>query len=325
MSGDGRPRVSVVVPTRARPTRLQWLLNALADQSVAAADWEVIVAYDGDPDTARVLAGHPLARAGRLRSIELARGSGPAPKRNAGWRVSRAPLVAFTDDDCRPTREWLEQLLVASGDRTQIVQGRTVPDPDEAHVARLTPWSWSQAISPPSVAAETCNIAYPRRLLERLDGFDEVGFTGVGGEDTDLCVRGLEAGARQVAAPDAVVFHAVEDVGLLGLLRIASRWGPLASLYAKHPALRRDLTLGVFWKPRHPLVLLAGAGLLLAKRDRRALAAMVPYLWTVRPSSGRGRRAWIAGALTVPGRAAVDLVEVGAVARGAIRHRTLLL
>jgi len=205
------------------------------------------------------------------------------------------------------------------------VQGRTVPDPDEAHIARLTPWSWSQAVSPPSVAAETCNIAYPRTLLERLGGFDEVGFTGVGGEDTDLCVRGLAAGARQVAAPDAVVFHAVEDVGLLGLLRIASRWGPLASLYAKHPALRRDLTLGIFWKPRHPLVLLAAGGLLLARRDRRALVALLPYLGRVRPSSGRGRRAWIAGALTVPGRAAIDLVEVGALARGAIRHRTLLL
>ncbi len=325
MSGGGRPIVSVVVPTRARPTRLQWLLNSLADQSIAPEVWEVIVVHDGDPDTARVLAGHPLARAGRLRSIQLDRGAGPAPKRNAGWVAAGASMVAFTDDDCRPTSDWLEQLLAASAGGNDVVQGRTVPDPDEAHVARLTPWSWSQAVSPPSFAAETCNIAYPRALLERLGGFDEANFTGVAGEDTDLCVRALAAGARQVAAPAAIVFHAVDDIGLVGLLRIASRWGPLASLYAKHPGLRRELTLGVFWKPRHPLVLLAAAGLLLAGRDRRALVAALPYLRSVRPSSGRGRRAWIAGALTVPGRAAVDLAEVGALARGSIRHRTLLL
>ena len=36
---------------------------------------------------------------------------GPAKARNRGWRAAAAPLVAFTDDDCRPSTTWLQELL----------------------------------------------------------------------------------------------------------------------------------------------------------------------------------------------------------------------
>ena len=41
--------------------------------------------------------------------------AGPAAQRNHGWRAGGAPLVAFTDDDCRPAPGWLEALLAGGG------------------------------------------------------------------------------------------------------------------------------------------------------------------------------------------------------------------
>lgn len=53
--------------------------------------------------------------------------AGPAAARNRGVRESKGALIAFTDDDCRPSMTWLEQLLVS--ERTHpgaLVGGTTI-------------------------------------------------------------------------------------------------------------------------------------------------------------------------------------------------------
>src|SRR4051795_3420857 len=84
----GTPEVSVVVASHDRPVRLRWLLNALEEQTLAPGRWEVIVAHDSGADTETLLRSHPLARAGGLRHLRLAPGTGPAAKRNAAWRAA---------------------------------------------------------------------------------------------------------------------------------------------------------------------------------------------------------------------------------------------
>src|SRR4051794_33884992 len=129
-----QPEVSVVVPSHERPLRLRWLLNALEEQTLPAERWEAVVAHDSSDAVAGMIDDHPLARAGVLTQRRLEPGTGtPARHRNLGWRATRAPLVAFTDDDCRPEPDWLETLLDA-GHRNPatIVQGATRPDPFES-------------------------------------------------------------------------------------------------------------------------------------------------------------------------------------------------
>src|SRR5688572_22134714 len=103
------PEIAVVVPSHDRPLRLRWLLNALEEQTLDRDRWEVIVGHDSaGPETEEILRTHPLAQAGVLRHVTLAPGTAPPGRnRNAAWRLTEAPLVAFTDDDCRPPREWL--------------------------------------------------------------------------------------------------------------------------------------------------------------------------------------------------------------------------
>ncbi len=324
---DVEPEIAVVVATFRRADRLRALLNGLADQARDLSRVEVIVVHEPSPDTAtaRVLADHPLAATGTLEARPGSRGTSAARMRNVGWRAAQAPLVAFTDDDCRPAPDWLDQLLSAARQAPgAIVQGRTVPDPADHAVLEQTPWNRTLRVDPPTPEAQTCNIAYPRELLARLDGFDEDHFPAAG-EDTDLCARAVELGALRRAAPQAVVYHAIEPIGFIGALRVTQRWDAMAYVHKRHPTLRSGATLGIFWKPRHPLVLLASIGALAAPGHRLATLLCLPYLWRVRPS----RRALLKEpgqtVATLLGRWVIDLAEVAALARGSLRSRTLFL
>ena len=313
------PEISVVIPTRDRETRLAFALEALAEQTLDPERFEVIVVRAADP--ADPLAAAPVGLPVRF----LAHGGEPGPgaQRNLGWREAAAPLVAFTDDDCRPEPGWLEGLLAAARDESTIVQGRTEPDPDERHL--LIGLARSLEVVRPNDWYATCNIAYPRALLERLGGFDEA--FRFSAEDADLGLRAREEGADRVFADEAVVRHAVLPEPIPKALREAARRDSTPMLLARHPRQRDALHFGVFWKPSHAALLLAAAGL-VAFRGRPLLqaAAAFPYVdryvdWR---QLGRPRSA-VRVALNLGARVAIDAVEVAVTARGAIQQRTLIL
>jgi GT2 family glycosyltransferase len=322
------PAISVVVASHDRPLRLRWLLNALEEQTLERGRWEVVVAHDSrGPETEELLRTHPLAAGGVLRALTFAPGPGPAAKRNAAWREARAPVVAFTDDDCRPPAEWLERLLAASeASPGAVVQGTTRPDPDEAELALRAPHARTQSVDPPTPWGQTCNIAYPRELLERLGGFDET-FTLPAGEDTDLLTRALDSGVEQVAAPEALTYHAVDPGSLAQTVRVAWRWQELALVMRRHPRLRRHLPARIFWKPRHAALVGALAGTALVSHRSRLLALLtwLPWAREALPSYGSSPRGLLRAASELPGAALADAVEVAGIACGAVTHRSPLL
>jgi GT2 family glycosyltransferase len=321
-----QPEIAVVVPTHDRPLRLRWLLNALEEQTLARERFEVVVARDSlDEPTAELLATHPLARDGTLRHVQLTPGTGgPGANRNAGWRAANAPLVAFTDDDCRPPPEWLERALAAARRHPgAIVQGATVPDPEELHLERASPHAHTQRVHPPTPWAQTCNILYPRELLERVGGFYE---DPAWGEDTDLAVRARQAGAPYEAAPEVVTYHAVEPQSLARRLRGIWRWQDLAHMVKTHPELRDELPLWIFWKRTHVWIGPAAAGALMARRSPAWAALALPWLVHTLPQQyGTGPRSRLRALSELPSRTAIDLLEVAAMVRGSVRFRTVLL
>ncbi|MDQ6749229.1 MAG: glycosyltransferase family 2 protein [Actinomycetota bacterium] len=319
------PEVAVVVASHDRPLRLRWLLNALEEQTLAPDRFEVRVAHDSGTETEALLRGHPLARAGVLHGLSHPSPSGPAEKRNAAWRQTRAPLIAFTDDDCRPPADWLEHLLAAAHTHPGcIVQGATHPDPEELGILHAAPHARTQEIEPPDPWAQTCNILYPRGLLEALGGFDER-LPEAAGEDTDLGVRASERGASLVAASDAVTYHAVEDVWLPARIRSAWRWQHLAYTIKRHPGLRRHLVARIWWKPEHAAATLAACALPLAGRRSAWWLLTLPWLRYAMAHRGYGARGLLRSLTELPGRAAIDAVEVLAMARGSVRYRTIVL
>ena len=306
----GVAEVSVVVATRDRPERLGGLLSSLSAQQFR--DFEVVVVDDGSTR------GAPPVPEG-VRLLRHERSLGPSAARNTGWRAASSPYVAFIDDDCVASPGWLSALLAAARPAA-IVQGPVSPIPSER--SRLGPFSrslWVDRLGPWFQAA---NVLYPRDLLERVGGFDADAFP-FAGEDCDLAWRALSDGAEAVWAPDAIVHHAVNELGPAGSLRVALRWGEAVQLIRRHPELRREaLTYGVFWKGSHYLLVRALLALALPRLPR------LLRLWLAAPYARhlllRGSRDG-GGPLAAPWYAVYDVVELAAVARGAVRYRTPVL
>jgi GT2 family glycosyltransferase len=310
-------RISVAVTTRNRARRLERLFAALREQTLDPAQFEVVVVDDGSEDDTPAVLAHAAAQAGlQLRSIRRATSGGPGAGRNAGWRATTAPLIAFTDDDCEPQPGWLEALLAAhERDPEAFVQGPVEPHPGERRenelftrtirVASLGPWF------------QTANIAYPRALLERLGGFDER--FSVMGEDTDVAWRAIGSGARPVFAPDARVFHAVNPHPPLAQLRMVIAWSAAVQVVKAHPELRAQVYRRVFWKRPHALLLLAALGLAGARRFPPLALLALPYARSAlerRQGAPRPLAAWVA---------LRDAVEVAATLRGSLQYGALLI
>ena len=319
---DGGPAISVVVATRDRRDRLAALLASLREQTLAADEFEVIVVDDGSTDaTAGLLEAEVAGAPFRLELIARPASGGPARARNEGWRAARAPLVAFTDDDCEAAPDWLQRCLEAAAAAPgAIVQGRTRPNPDE--LDRLGPFSVTRDVDGSGPWwFETCNIVYPRELLERLDGFDET-FPEPLGEDTDLGWRALELGVEREFDAGAVVFHAVENLGPGRHLRTALLGADGVLVFRRHAALRDSaLGWGFVRNHSHLRLLVALAGLLAARRRPWLALLAVPYLKLLLWRADRVG----AGPAVAPYLAVFDLLTLYTTARGDLRHRVWVL
>ena len=321
------PAVSVVIPSHARRLRLRWLLNSLEEQTLDPTRFEVIVVHDyDDEDTRNVIERHPLAKAGVLRHIRISPGTGhPARQRNLGWRDAKAPLIAFTDDDCRADPNWLEAHLDAATQHPgAIVQGVTKNEPYEIETWAAPHVRTLDIPHPPNEFLQTCNILYPRDLLEQLGGFDE-SFEAPAGEDTDLGMRAAEARAEIAGTYDAVVYHAVEEYTLPAMIKLGWKWRHVALLARRHPRVRREWVLGFFWRREHAMLVAAALGLVAAKRFPPAALAAAPYLREHLTRRGTDKRQLAVSALELPGQVVVDAAEVATMVAGSARYRTFVL
>ncbi|MEX2393022.1 MAG: glycosyltransferase, partial [Actinomycetota bacterium] len=315
-----------VVPTHNRIAMLQRLVDALLDQDLDEA-LEVVIVDDGSSDnTSELMERLVMQRGDQLVYRRIDPPQGPAAARNLGWRIAKSDSIAFTDDDCVPHRGWAR--AIRDGLRTsEIVQGRTLPDPTQAD--RWGPFSRSVHITGPSGFYETCNIGYRRALLERLDGFDRR-FRMAAGEDTDLAWRALDGGATATFRQDALVYHSVFPSSFRAYIENVARWPSVVEVAYLHEGLRNRFPSGPFWRPNQRHAALGTLGLIMASAgvliwDRRALAVLalvLPYVhfrWARRKLPGPRFRSVAA----IPLALIADVYEAVVHLRAVARHRSL--
>lgn len=205
------PRVSIIIPTFARPEAIEGCLESLCALTYPRESFEVIVVDDGS-DRPPVEA---VARAAREIDVTLlARPhAGPAIARNAAAAVARGEILAFTDDDCRPDPGWLEALTeavredparAAGGPTVNALEGNFFSSGSQLLVDYLYHYYNHDGRQVRFLAS--CNLAMPRAAFQSIGGFDEK-FPRAAAEDRDLCASWLSSGHEMVYVPDAVVRH----------------------------------------------------------------------------------------------------------------------
>jgi GT2 family glycosyltransferase len=316
-----RPLISVVVPTYRRPERCLRLLRSLGNQSLDPARFEVLVVDNGShDDTTAVLDAFAREAPFVLRPQAIEVNRGPAAARNLGWRLARAPIIAFTDDDCVPESTWLDAGLAAmtSDEAVGVMQGRTSAPPG-VDLDDLPRWGHYQVITSPTAQFEACNVFYRRDALAQGGGFNEE--IGWWGEDASAGWQVVEAGWKRGFCADARVIHDVSARGLRWNLQSGLLERNIVRLAGEHPGYRSQ----AFWRPwafrrADAEFVLAGVSVIVALRWKPAAAGALPYLWRRRPG------VWtLDGLRTVAEAVAVDAARAVGQVWGALRHRVAVL
>lgn len=327
------PSVSVIVATRDRAVFLSDLLEALSGQSMDTTCFEVVVVDDGSTDqtwpTLQELADTTTLR---LRCLRLSHSVGQGPARNIGVQVSRSDIVAFTDDDCIPSRSWLgaltAPLFAGASPPHLVVQGKTEGWPEDD---RCGPWARTVWVLRPSWLFETCNVAYRRRDVELAGGFpgrDDAPSDANGklvGEDAILGWRVMERGAQLHFEPSALVHHRHLPATYWEWLADQRGRGAFPGLVRRSQLAHKALWHRVALAPRTGAYDLAFVSLclVLATRRRRWLFGIVPWIWLALPeaASRSGRHPVIRLAQLALG----DSVGATALVKASWRERRLVL
>lgn len=201
--------MSVIVPTYERSEQLTRTLQALSAVTQPLGGSEVIVVDDGSgiEHAERIEQAVAALRCARL--LRQPNG-GPSAARNMGIAHARGELIAFLDDDCMPTPEWLVALtrpLLASDEQLAAVGGRVVAAPPRNWVQRFCmAIEYATGEQGKFENASTQNACYRRSALVQIGTFD-TGFRHPGGDDPDLSTRAVQAGYRLEYVPEAIVQH----------------------------------------------------------------------------------------------------------------------
>ena len=225
---------------------LRSCLDALARQTMATSDFEVVVVDDGSPVAT---AGIQEEFASRLRlRVVRQENAGPAAARNRGVREAAGDLVAFTDDDCLPRPGWLEHLTAAEAvNPGSLVGGSTVnglPDDLFASTSQLIVdlvYEHFNADPDDAFFITSNNMLCRRDRLLDLGGFDS-SYRRAGAEDRDFCDRWRTAGHKLVWRHDAVIEHR-HPQSLSEFVDLHYRYGRGAHRYQRQRKARRSGTM----------------------------------------------------------------------------------
>jgi glycosyltransferase involved in cell wall biosynthesis len=206
---EEHPFFSVIIPTHNRNEQLRACLQALAAQTYPRGRFEVLVVDDGslDPPREIVASFHDSLDI----TLLVEPHGGPSAARNAGAGRARGEFLAFTDDDCAPAADWLQNMSVnLARSPGTLIGGRTInalteniySATSQALIDIINAHYNRDAVNAQFLASN--NIAMAAAQFHAMGAFD-VKFLFA--EDREFCARWLRHGYRMIYAPDVLIYH----------------------------------------------------------------------------------------------------------------------
>jgi len=204
------PNLSVIVATTLPWDEIQSCLAALCPQ-LHPANAEVIVADAHDePVPAGIANAFPEVRWLRHPGESVFR------LRNRGILAARAPIVAITEDHCRPAPDWCQRILAAhkSNPEAAAIGGSVHNGPTQSvadwanFLLVFAPFIHPIPTGPAQSICSQANVSYKREILPSTlsaSGFMEMLFN-----------RDLLAAGRHLYADNAIQVHHIQSHGRSG-------------------------------------------------------------------------------------------------------------
>jgi GT2 family glycosyltransferase len=209
--------ISVIVCTRNRPALLARCLERIA--RLDPRPEETIVVDQSDAEAGRGVTERFLRSIPGLRYHPSA-SRGASRARNAGLRLVRGDVVAFTDDDCLVRSDWagaLARIFAERADLAGVTGGSVVGEEDASDARVRAACTWHPAsprtfrgVCDPARVGASFNMAFRKEWIERVGGFEPDLGPGAkyrGAEDADFLHRVLRSGGVIRYDPDVVVSH----------------------------------------------------------------------------------------------------------------------
>lgn len=204
-----RLEVSIIVPFRDASAAVLSCADALLQQKTHR-EYEIVFVDDGSQleEAARGLQERCNSEP-RLQLLHQ-EPRGPAAARNTGVKQAGGKYLLFTDSDCEPTPEWLEEMCKPLDEGAAGVKGVYRSEQD-SWVARLVQVEYEEKYNYMDRFDEidfidTYAAGFQREVFERYGGFDER-FPSPSVEDQEFSFRLAAGGERMRFARRAVVTH----------------------------------------------------------------------------------------------------------------------
>lgn len=213
--GTARVRLSVCVATRNRGEAIAPTLQSL--RLLEHDAFEVVIVDQSTDARSEETFQKVVGRDRRFRYVRSGT-IGASVARNLGAAQARAPIIAFTDDDCVVPTSWLTHIErhFHAHPRVMMICGAVLAaehDEKSGAIPTFTPRRFQELRSPWlkfRTRGISANLAVRADALRRVGPMDEV--LGAGAplkscEDGDLEYRFLRAGLGILDAPEPAVLH----------------------------------------------------------------------------------------------------------------------
>jgi len=266
---NGFRAISVIIAARNEEKYLPGLCEALLSQNYPREKFEVIIVNDRSTDKTAKIITEFQRKFPQLRSVNIKSESGKLVGKknalNAAINKAKFGILAFTDADCRPSKNWLKEINAHFADQIDFVAGYSpllvkrkifsdLKNLERAShfavVAGSLGWNWK-------ITCSARNMAYRKDVFFRSGGFN--GIAHIRSGDDDLMLQKMAKFIRKATfmfTPASIV-PSFDKENISEMIHLESR---RASKWRFYPLPVKILSGFVFL---YYLVLIAAFGLVL--------------------------------------------------------------
>lgn len=203
------PHVSVIIPIYNGEADLPDLLHCLRSQTYPTHQVDYLLVDNGSQDqTYSLLQADSQTASITIQALQETTIQSSYAARNTGICAAQGEILVFTDADCRPQADWLEQIVQPFVDPgVGIVAGEVLALPGnsllERYADRHATLSQKHTLAHSFLPyGQTANLAIRREIFDQVGLFRPHLTTG---GDADLCWRILQQGNWRIQLAEAAI------------------------------------------------------------------------------------------------------------------------